>query len=178
MTHPAEYQAGLSNLATGIVVAAADPGTMVSTMVSDIRKNPLEFAGSLTGDAVLTAATGGAGAGVAGARTAVRVLDTAGDLGNGARLLDDVADVSHIPKPDTPHVDSPTPHADTHPTSTDPAPTPEPRSPDLPIPAPPSMPVRIRARTTPLTTPAPKPIARATRTAKAATPSTSRPVNS
>ena len=136
MTHPAEYQAGLSNLATGIVVAAADPGTMVSTMVSDIRKNPLEFAGSLTGDAVLTAATGGAGAGVAGARTAVRVLDTAGDLGIGARLLDDVADVSHIPKPDTPHVDSPTPHADTHPTSTDPAPTPEPRSPEPAHPGP------------------------------------------
>ncbi|MDI9941765.1 hypothetical protein QM806_41325, partial [Rhodococcus sp. IEGM 1351] len=37
MTHPADYQAGLSNLATGSVVAAADPGTMVSTMVSDLR---------------------------------------------------------------------------------------------------------------------------------------------
>lgn len=120
MTHPAEYKAGLSNLATGIVIAAADPGTVVSTMVGDIRKNPLEFAGSLTGDALLTAATGGAGAGVAGARTAVRVLDTAGDLGNGARFLDDIADVSHIPKPDTPHLESPTPHTDTHPASADP----------------------------------------------------------
>ncbi|MCQ4119490.1 TNT domain-containing protein [Rhodococcus tibetensis] len=117
MTHPAEYQASMSNLATGLVVAAADPGAMVSGVVSDIRKNPFEFAGSLTGDALLTAATGGAGAGVAGARTAVRLVDEAGDFGSGARLLDDVADVGHIPKPDTPHVDSPTQHADTHPTS-------------------------------------------------------------
>ncbi|BAH51773.1 putative T7SS-secreted protein [Rhodococcus opacus] len=122
MTHPADYQAGLSNLATGIVIAAADPGTVVSTIVGDIRKNPLEFAGGLTGDAVLTAATGGAGAGVAGARTAVHVLDTAGDLGNGARLLDDVADVSHLPKPDTPH-------PDTHPAGADPVPSPEPAQP-------------------------------------------------
>lgn len=136
MTHPAEYQAGLSNLATGIVIAAADPGTVVSTMVGDIRKNPLEFAGSLTGDALLTAATGGAGAGVAGARTAVRVLDTAGDLGNGARFLDDIADVSHIPKPDTPHLESPTPHTDTHPASADPAPGPESRAPEPAHPGP------------------------------------------
>ncbi|WP_244461338.1 DUF6531 domain-containing protein [Rhodococcus sp. ZPP] len=138
-THPAEYRASMSNLATGLVVAAADPGAMVSGVVSDIRKNPFEFAGSLTGDALLTAATGGAGAGVAGARTAVRLVDEAGDFGSGARLLDDVADVSHNPTPDTPHADSPAQHADTNPTSTEPAPvehTPPRTDPAAPEPSP------------------------------------------
>ncbi|AQA20951.1 putative Rhs domain protein [Rhodococcus sp. MTM3W5.2] len=59
LTHPAEYGAAMSDLATGLFVAAADPGAVVSAMVDDALANPFEFAGSLTGDAILTAATAG-----------------------------------------------------------------------------------------------------------------------
>ncbi|WP_348525406.1 putative T7SS-secreted protein, partial [Nocardia brasiliensis] len=80
MTHPAEYAAGLSDLATGLVVAVADPGATVSAILSDARKNPFEFMGALTGDALLTAATGGGGS----AKVAVSALRKMKDAG---RLL-------------------------------------------------------------------------------------------
>lgn len=113
-THPAEYQTAMSDLATGLVVAAADPGAMVSAVVEDARKNPFEALGALTGDALLTVATGGAGGGVAAARAGMHVADMAGDLSSVAR---------HIPTPDVPQVDAPrvdvptpeVPHGDTTP---------------------------------------------------------------
>ncbi|WP_348537971.1 putative T7SS-secreted protein, partial [Nocardia brasiliensis] len=81
MTHPAEYAAGLSDLATGLVVAVADPGATVSAILSDARKNPFEFMGALTGDALLTAATGGGGS----AKVAVSALRKMKDAGRLAR---------------------------------------------------------------------------------------------
>ncbi|MFD4461783.1 putative T7SS-secreted protein [Nocardia sp. NPDC058480] len=61
ITHPADYVKGLSNLGTGLVVAVADPGATVDAILKDARANPFEFVGALTGDALLTAATGGGG---------------------------------------------------------------------------------------------------------------------
>ncbi|NLU81349.1 putative T7SS-secreted protein [Rhodococcus sp. HNM0569] len=141
-SHPAEYLAGMSDLTTGLVVAAADPGAVVHAFVEDAKANPFEFAGSLTGDALLTAATGGAGAGVAGARTSMRVADIASDFGGGLRHVDDIADVGrHVPTPDPPaRIDTPRTDIDaprtepssadaaapTHPSSADNGPSPAP----------------------------------------------------
>ncbi|MEV6561597.1 putative T7SS-secreted protein [Nocardia sp. NPDC051756] len=92
LTHPAEYAAGLSDLATGLVVAAADPGATVSAILSDARKNPFEFLGSLTGDALLTAATGGGGS----AKTAINALRKLKDASRLARGAEDVG--RHLPR--------------------------------------------------------------------------------
>ncbi|MFB8281304.1 putative T7SS-secreted protein [Nocardia colli] len=95
LTHPAEYAAGLSDLATGLVVAAADPGATVSAILSDARKNPFEFLGALTGDALLTAATGGGGS----AKTAINALRKIKDASRLTRIADDVGDVGrHLPR--------------------------------------------------------------------------------
>ncbi|MGW6374977.1 putative T7SS-secreted protein [Rhodococcus sp. NPDC055112] len=103
LTHPAEYGAAMSDLATGLFVAAADPGAVVSAMLDDALNNPFEFAGSLTGDAILTAATAGAGGGVAAARSVERMVDAAGDFAGPARLADTVADAGrHVPTPEVP----------------------------------------------------------------------------
>ncbi|ASF07181.1 hypothetical protein NBRGN_080_00320 [Nocardia brasiliensis NBRC 14402] len=118
MTHPAEYAAGLSDLATGLVVAVADPGATVSAILSDARKNPFEFMGALTGDALLTAATGGGGS----AKVAVSALRKMKDAGRLARVADDVGDVGrHLPN--SPHTLSGTPSHMSMETSQHPAPT-------------------------------------------------------
>ncbi|CAM3253804.1 DUF6531 domain-containing protein [Prescottella defluvii] len=108
LSHPAEYVEGLSDLTTGLVVAAADPGAVVDAFLADARANPFEVAGALTGDALLTAATGGAGAGVAGARTSMHVVELAGDVGSGLRTADHVADAArHAPTPEVPRMAAP-----------------------------------------------------------------------
>ncbi|MEU0874304.1 putative T7SS-secreted protein [Nocardia brasiliensis] len=118
MTHPAEYAAGLSDLATGLVVAVADPGATVSAILSDARKNPFEFMGALTGDALLTAATGGGGS----AKVAVSALRKMKDAGRLARVADDVGDVGrHLPN--STHTPSGTPSHMSMETSQRPAPT-------------------------------------------------------
>ncbi|NKX85695.1 putative T7SS-secreted protein, partial [Nocardia coubleae] len=75
ITHPAEYAKGLSDLGTGLVVAAADPGAAVDAILKEARANPFEFAGSLAPDLILTAATGGGG----GAKVAVSAAKRAAD---------------------------------------------------------------------------------------------------
>ncbi|MFD4428938.1 putative T7SS-secreted protein, partial [Nocardia sp. NPDC058497] len=98
ITHPADYAEGLSNLGTGLVVAVADPGAAVTAILKDARANPFEFAGALTGDALLTAATGGAGSAKVAA-SALRRLSNAG---------------RHLPDGPSPH--SPSPTRETSPT--------------------------------------------------------------
>ncbi|MEC3952905.1 DUF6531 domain-containing protein [Nocardia sp. CDC153] len=61
MSHPAEYFSSMADLGTGLVTAAADPGAVVDAMLSDARKNPFETGGAITGNIILTIATGGAG---------------------------------------------------------------------------------------------------------------------
>ncbi|MEU8895747.1 putative T7SS-secreted protein [Nocardia sp. NPDC048505] len=77
LTHPAEYVKSLSDMGTGLVVAVADPGKAVQTILADARKNPFEALGSLTGDALLTAATGGGGA----VKPLLKGLDRLSDAG-------------------------------------------------------------------------------------------------
>ncbi|MGY0499827.1 putative T7SS-secreted protein [Nocardia sp. FBN12] len=77
ITHPADYVEGLSNLGTGLVVAVADPGATVDAILKDARANPFEFVGALTGDALLTAATGGGGS----AKVAISALKKVTDAG-------------------------------------------------------------------------------------------------
>ncbi|MFJ9370950.1 putative T7SS-secreted protein [Nocardia sp. NPDC101769] len=61
ISHPAAYFSHMADLGTGMVTAAADPGTVVDAMLSDARKNPFETGGAITGNIILTVATGGAG---------------------------------------------------------------------------------------------------------------------
>ncbi|TQF65809.1 RHS repeat protein [Rhodococcus spelaei] len=114
MTHPAEYAAAMSDLSAGLVAAATNPGAVVSAMLTDIRRHPFEFAGSLTGDAILTAATGGAGGAVAGVRMGERAAEFAVDASRTARLADGLVDEgSHLPtrlETSAPHPDSGEPH--------------------------------------------------------------------
>ncbi|MBL1079800.1 RHS repeat protein [Nocardia sp. 2] len=77
LAHPGEYLTNLSGLGTGLVVAAADPGAVTSAFLSDVRRNPFEFAGALTGDALLMAATGGTGGTAKVAVTTLKRVDDA-----------------------------------------------------------------------------------------------------
>ncbi|WP_051153328.1 putative T7SS-secreted protein [Nocardia niigatensis] len=61
LSHPADYFSHMADLGTGMVTAAADPGAVVDAMLSDARKNPFETGGAITGNIILTVATGGAG---------------------------------------------------------------------------------------------------------------------
>ncbi|MGF6889489.1 RHS repeat-associated protein [Nocardia sp. GAS34] len=122
MTHPADYFKGMSDLGTALVVADADPGATVHSFLSDARKNPSEFLGSLTGNLVTTIGTGGAGA-AKPALSAVKEVSEVSDAAKAARVAEDVAkDAPHsIPKAEVPHPaeapQAPSPH-EPAPTST------------------------------------------------------------
>ncbi|WP_327141157.1 putative T7SS-secreted protein [Nocardia sp. NBC_01327] len=79
ISHPAQYISSMSDLGTGMVVAAADPGATVGAMLSDARQNPFEAAGAITGNVVLTVATGGGGS----AKIGVDALD---ELSNATKV--------------------------------------------------------------------------------------------
>ncbi|WP_327094680.1 DUF6531 domain-containing protein [Nocardia vinacea] len=131
LTHPAEYFSGMSDLGTGLVVAAADPGATVSSILSGARKNPSEFLGSLTGDLITTVGTGGAGA----AKPALSALDKIGDVSKVSKATHTVASAAEHAPHTTPHTPSSTPHSpsstphepgaptSTHPTTEAPSPT-------------------------------------------------------
>lgn len=87
MTHPAKYQEAMSNLGTGLVIAASDPAAVIDTMVTEARTNPFEFAGMLTSEVALNLVTGGGGS----AKTAVSLMDKAGTAAvKTTRLMDDL----------------------------------------------------------------------------------------
>ncbi|KAF0846222.1 putative T7SS-secreted protein [Nocardia caishijiensis] len=77
ITHPADYMSKMSDLGTGLVVAAADPGAAVDAILSEARANPFEFAGAITSDLLVTVATGGGGA----AKPVLSAIDKLGDVG-------------------------------------------------------------------------------------------------
>ncbi|GAA5067838.1 putative T7SS-secreted protein [Nocardia callitridis] len=108
ITHPAEYASGLSDLGTGLVVAAADPGAAVSTFLSEARDNPFNFAGALTGDALLGLATGGGGTAVSAAK---KLKDLAKVGSKAAHGLERVGGAPRVPEIHPSHPDAPTPHA-------------------------------------------------------------------
>jgi hypothetical protein len=88
ITHPAEYLTNLDSTVAGLVTVANDPWGAGKQMVTDFMKDPAEGLGTLVPDAVLAAATGGAGAGVKGARLA----EEAADAANAARRAEGLAD--------------------------------------------------------------------------------------
>ncbi|MFD8965932.1 putative T7SS-secreted protein [Streptomyces sp. NPDC059568] len=100
ITHPAEYLTTLNSTAAGLVQVANDPWGAGRQMVTDFMKDPAEGFGRLVPDLVLTAATGGGGAGVKGARLAMDAADAAADANRARRLIDDAPDGTHDRTPD------------------------------------------------------------------------------
>ncbi|WP_079149567.1 putative T7SS-secreted protein [Streptomyces sp. EN27] len=96
ITHPAEYALALNNTAAGLVRVANDPWGTGKQMVTDFMKDPAEGFGRLLPDAALTVATGGAGAGVKGAR----VVKEAADIASDARKLENAAPEGTHNRPD------------------------------------------------------------------------------
>ncbi|QIP85513.1 type IV secretion protein Rhs [Streptomyces sp. Tu 2975] len=95
LTHPAEYLTNLNNLASGLVLVANDPWGAGKQMLDNFMKDPAEGFGRLVPDLLLTAATGGAGAGVKGVRVAAEAADLAGDANRARKLIDDVPNGTH-----------------------------------------------------------------------------------
>ncbi|NEC67720.1 putative T7SS-secreted protein [Streptomyces sp. SID9727] len=95
VTHPAEYGLALNNTAAGLVQVANDPWGTGKQMVTDFMKDPAEGLGRLVPDLVLTAATGGGGAAVKGARTAKELANVAQDANKARRLVDDAPEGTH-----------------------------------------------------------------------------------
>ncbi|WP_066912951.1 putative T7SS-secreted protein [Millisia brevis] len=90
-SHPAQYDAAMSDLAAGVVAAAADPGAVASAYIDGVRANPTSAAGALAADALLGVGTGGTGtAARIGLHTAEEVVDLAGT----ARTVDRVIDAT------------------------------------------------------------------------------------
>lgn len=107
LTHPAQYLTNLDNTVAGLVTVANDPWGTGKHMLDSFLKDPGEGLGQLVPDVVLTVATGGAGAGVKGARTAEELAEEAnaarraerlGDEGDGAgRRAEDPRDPARPP---------------------------------------------------------------------------------
>ncbi|OSC70598.1 hypothetical protein B5180_24345, partial [Streptomyces sp. BF-3] len=89
ITHPAEYALALNNTAAGLVRVANDPWGTGKQMIDGFMKDPAEGFGRLLPDLALTAATGGAGAGVKGARVVKEAADLASDARNLERAAPD-----------------------------------------------------------------------------------------
>ncbi|MFJ6806079.1 putative T7SS-secreted protein [Streptomyces anulatus] len=96
ITHPAEYALALNNTAAGLVRVANDPWGTGKQMIDDFMKDPAEGFGRLLPDLALTIATGGAGAGVKGAR----VVKEAADIASDARNLERAAPEGTHNRPD------------------------------------------------------------------------------
>ncbi|MFI1657312.1 putative T7SS-secreted protein [Streptomyces sp. NPDC020472] len=99
LTHPAEYFTQLNSLAAGLVQVANDPMGAGKQMLDDFMKDPAEGLGRLVPDLVLTAATGGGGAAVKGARVAAEAADLANDANRVRKLIDDAPGGTHT-RPD------------------------------------------------------------------------------
>ncbi|MFE9296208.1 putative T7SS-secreted protein [Streptomyces niveus] len=95
ITHPAEYALSLNNTAAGLVQVANDPWGAGKQMVTGFMKDPAEGLGRLVPDLALTAATGGAGAGVKAARLAKEAADLATGANRARRLVDDAPPGTH-----------------------------------------------------------------------------------
>ncbi|MFI6289521.1 putative T7SS-secreted protein [Streptomyces sp. NPDC051018] len=89
ITHPAEYGLALNNMGAGLVQVANDPWGAGKQIVDGFMKDPAEGFGRLAPDALLTAATGGAGAAVKGVRVAGEAADLAVDANRARRGADE-----------------------------------------------------------------------------------------
>lgn len=119
ITHPAEYMSKMSDLGTGMVLAAADPKATGAAMLAGFKTNPSEALGALAGDALLTAATGGAGG---AAKAGATIVDKAADTSRLGRAVDNVPEVPAATKPDSPAAPATNPATpDSPPAATNPA---------------------------------------------------------
>lgn len=129
-THPAQYRAAMSDLAAGIVSAAADPKTVASAYIAQVRADPTTALGTALGDAALGVGTGGAGV---AARAGIHAVDEMVDIGDAAHTADRVIDGMDArpssPADTSPAADSgsPGPSHSPHPATPEPA-TPESRA--------------------------------------------------
>ncbi|MFE7723792.1 putative T7SS-secreted protein [Nocardia rhizosphaerihabitans] len=127
ITHPAEYMSSMSDLGTGMVLAAADPKATGAAMLAGFKTNPSEALGALTGDALLTVATGGAGGAAKAGATVVDKASDAARLGNAGRnVVDDAAGTAgrNAPEPPKTQPAAATPDSPSAP-ATNPAATPD-----------------------------------------------------
>uniref|UniRef100_UPI0034E2AABB putative T7SS-secreted protein n=1 Tax=Millisia brevis TaxID=264148 RepID=UPI0034E2AABB len=76
-SHPAQYEAAMSDLATGIVGAAADPSAVASAYMTQVRADPTTALGTALGDAAIGVGTGGAGT---AARVGIHAVDEVVDI--------------------------------------------------------------------------------------------------
>lgn len=106
-SHPYEYVSRMSDLGTGLVTVAADPGAAVDAMWQSIKEDPAKAAGGAAFDILTAVGTGGAGAGV----KAVRGTKQLSDLADAARHAPD-AKPAVSPKGNTPDSNSPDAPAD------------------------------------------------------------------
>ncbi|MFD3592916.1 putative T7SS-secreted protein [Nocardia sp. NPDC058640] len=150
LTHPAEYLSKMSDMGTGMVLAAADPKATASAMLAGFKANPSEALGALTGDLLTTVATGGAGGAAKATATVVnRVDDVIGAGNTGRNVLDNAAGATGRNAPEAPSAPtSPTQPASmpdspsspgTNPAETagdSPAPSPAATAPDAPAASP------------------------------------------
>ncbi|MFJ1645774.1 putative T7SS-secreted protein [Streptomyces sp. NPDC088258] len=95
LTHPAEFALNLNNTAAGLLQVANDPYGAGKQMVTDFMKDPAEGFGRMVPDLVMTAATGGAGAGVKGARVAKEAAELATDARRARKLADESPKGTH-----------------------------------------------------------------------------------
>ncbi|MFD6394845.1 putative T7SS-secreted protein [Nocardia sp. NPDC060259] len=115
ITHPAEYMSSMSDLGTGMVLAAADPKATGAAMLAGFKTNPSEALGALTGDALLTVATGGAGGAAKAGATVVDKASDAARLGiAGRNVVDDAAGAAGRNVPESPGTPA-SPHAPDNP---------------------------------------------------------------
>jgi RHS repeat-associated protein len=92
ITHPAEYVTNLNSTVAGLVQVANDPWGTGKQMLDNFMKDPAEGLGTLVPDAILTVATGGAGAAVKG----VKLTDELADAAK-ARRADDLRETVRRP---------------------------------------------------------------------------------
>ncbi|MGY0497344.1 putative T7SS-secreted protein [Nocardia sp. FBN12] len=140
ITHPAEYLSKMSDLSTGMVLAAADPKATASAMLAGFKTNPSEALGALTGDALTTLATGGAGgAAKAAATVANRADDVIGAGNTGRTVLDNAAGAAGRNAPESPSAPtSPTQPASVPDSPSSPGTNPAGNTGDSPAPNPPA----------------------------------------
>lgn len=128
-THPAEYMSRMSDMGTGLVQAAADPGAVVDAMWTEFKEDPFKAFGAAVPEALVGLGTGGAGTAAARSANITRKL---ADIGTPPRGTPD-APTTPRPNPTSTSTpgDAPTSRPGgtdpaTRPTSSDPSPSPAP----------------------------------------------------
>ena len=79
ISHPWEYLERMTDLGSGLVVAVADPGAVVTQIIDDFKQDPSKAIGGLAFEAATTIATGGAAGPVKFGASALGKVDKTSD---------------------------------------------------------------------------------------------------